>query len=56
MSRLLTLTIFGAVLVAGCGSNKSDSATPTVDDPYETCYAGDVCADGLGHRRIKGFF
>jgi len=46
MSRLLTLTIFGAVLVAGCGSNKSNSATPTVDDPYETCYTGDVCSDG----------
>jgi hypothetical protein len=47
MSRLLTLTIFGVALLAACGSNKSDNTTPIVDEPYETCYAGDVCSDGL---------
>jgi hypothetical protein len=48
--RLLTCLLFGAVMSAGCGSSapSSDNNTPPVtDNPYETCYAGDVCLGGL---------
>jgi hypothetical protein len=44
--RFLTCTLFGAAMAAGCGGGGGNPA-PIVDQPYETCYSGDVCAQGL---------
>jgi hypothetical protein len=46
--NLLTCMLFGAVMAAGCGSSPStDNTAPIIDNPYDTCYAGDTCAGGL---------
>jgi hypothetical protein len=45
--RFLTCALFGAVMAAGCGSSAPASSPPITDNPYETCYAGDICAGGL---------
>ena len=42
--QFLTCALFGVVMAAGCGSSTSTSSSP---DPYETCYARDICAGGL---------
>ncbi len=48
MLRVLTGLLFGAITAVGCGSSSStDNTAPITDNPYETCYAGDVCVGGL---------
>lgn len=47
---LLTSLLLGITMVAGCGSSNPPPPSgggPIVDQPYETCYADDVCAGGL---------
>ncbi len=47
--RLLTCMMFAVTMFGGCGSNSNanDGSTAIIDNPYETCYAGDICASGL---------
>jgi hypothetical protein len=47
MLRVLTGVLFGAIIAVGCGSSPSNNTAPIIDNPYETCYAGDICAGGL---------
>ena len=45
--RFLTCTLFGVLLAAGCGGGQRAASTgPKVDQPYEPCYAGEVCETG----------
>lgn len=39
--------LFATVMAVGCGSSGSSGNPPVTDQPYETCYAGDYCAQGL---------
>jgi hypothetical protein len=47
MLRLLTGLLLGAVMAASCGSSTPAASTAVTDNPYETCYANDICLGGL---------
>jgi hypothetical protein len=45
--RLAGCLLLGIATASACGSSSPSNNAPIVDNPYETCYAGDICASGL---------
>ncbi len=49
----LLACLLGAFTAVGCGSSSPSNGTaPIVDNPYETCYSGDICANPSAYPNL----